>query len=97
MLSPALSSLDVVNVCKRILDIPGHSETNYNALFYMGYASMRLGDYCSAVEFFLRAHRIDSCRVALRLAMHDLRRKIAMRPLRKANLQEVSVEKSTSS
>ncbi|KAL3822652.1 hypothetical protein ACHAXA_001805 [Cyclostephanos tholiformis] len=58
----------------------------------MGYASMRLGDYVSAMENFLRAHRIDSRQVALRLAMCDLRMMITTRPLQKRRREEASDE-----
>ena len=51
---------DVVSACNKVLSIPGQSETNYDALFLMGYASMRLEDYHSAAEHFLRAYQIDS-------------------------------------
>jgi len=78
---------DVVYTCTKILDIPGQSETNYDVLFQMGYASMRLGDYGIALEHFMRAHRIDSRRVALRLAICDLRMMIAMRPFRKRSVE----------
>jgi hypothetical protein len=65
--------VDVAYTCKKILDIPGQSESNYDALFQMGFASMRLGDYISAAEHLLKANCIDNRQVALRLAMLDLR------------------------
>ena len=65
--------VDVACTCKKILDIPGQSESNYYALFQMGFASMRLGDYISAAEHLLKANCIDNRQVALRLAMLDLR------------------------
>jgi hypothetical protein len=67
-----LSLVDVVSTCKKILDVPGQSESNYNALFQIGYASMRLGDYISAAENFLLAQCVDNRPIALRLAMLDL-------------------------
>jgi hypothetical protein len=58
-----------------------------------GYASIRLGGYGSADEQFLRAHRINSRRIALRLALHDLRVMIRTRPLRKRGRYEASTER----
>jgi hypothetical protein len=58
-----------------------------------GYASIRLGGYGSADEQFLRAHRINSRRIALRLALHDLRVMIRTRPLRKRSRYEASTER----
>ena len=49
---------------------------------------MRLGDYVGAATYFLRAHRIDSQRAALRLAMFDLRMILATRPLKKRSREE---------
>jgi hypothetical protein len=58
----------------------------------MGYACMRLEDYLSAREHFALAHRIDSRRAALRLAMHDLREMIRTMRLRKRRRVEASTE-----
>ena len=57
-----------------------------------GYASIRLGGYGSADEKLLRAHRINSRRIALRLAMHDLRVMIRTRPLQKRSRDKASTE-----
>ncbi|KAL3779254.1 hypothetical protein ACHAW5_002945 [Stephanodiscus triporus] len=64
---------EVITACRKVLDVPGQSETNYHVLFRMGYASMRLGDYESAADYFVRANRIDGRWIALRLAMQELR------------------------
>ena len=65
--------IEVITACRKVLDVPGQSETNYHVLFRMGYASMRLGDYESAADYFVRANRIDGRWIALRLAMQELR------------------------
>ena len=70
------------------MSIPGQSETNNGALFLMGYAYMRLKDYCSAAELFLRAYRIDSQQIALRLVMHDLKTTIVTKPYRKRSRED---------
>ena len=55
-------------------------ETNFDVLYEIGYAHMRLGEYETATTYFMGAHRIDSQRVSLRLVMRDLRRKINTGP-----------------
>lgn len=65
---------EVIPACTKVLDVPGQSETNGDVLFKLGYAFMRLGDYDGAADNFVRSHRIDGRRIALRLAMLDLRR-----------------------
>jgi hypothetical protein len=64
-----------------VLDVPGQWETNGGVLFKIGYASKRLGDYDGAVDYFVWLHRIDGRRIALRLAMQDLRARM-MNPTR---------------
>lgn len=92
MLSFYVMIKDVVSACDKVLSIPGQSETNNDALFLMGYASMRLEDYHSAAEHFLRAYQIDSQRIALRLAMHDLKTMIINKPYRKRSRKDISDE-----
>lgn len=83
--------VDVIGACKHVLRIPGQSETNFDVLYEIGYAHMRLGEYETAVKYFMGAHRIDSQRVSLRLVMRDLRRKMTLGPWRntKRNREEV--------
>jgi hypothetical protein len=80
--------IDVVSACNKILSIPGQSETIRNALFMIGYAYMRLKDYCKAADLFLKAYRIDSRYIALRLAMHDLVTMIVTLPCRKRTRED---------
>jgi len=63
---------ELKSACAKILIIPGQLETNAEALFYMGYACMRLHDYSAAMEYFELSYYIDSSRIALRLVMYDL-------------------------
>lgn len=60
-------------------------------MFLMGYASMRLGDYHSAAEHFLKAYAIDGKWVALRLVMHDLTT-IVTKPHRKRSREDTAEE-----
>jgi hypothetical protein len=76
----------------KVLSVNGQSQTNYDVLFQIGYALMRLGDYVSAAKHFLQAHRIDSRPIALRLAMFDLRTTITTIPGRKRSREEASYE-----
>jgi hypothetical protein len=69
-------SLEVIRACTKVLDVPGQSETNGDVLFKLGYAFMQLGDYDGAADNFVLSHRIDGRRIALRLAMQYLRRRM---------------------
>ena len=63
---------ELKSACAKILIIPGQLETNAEALFYMGYACMRLHDYSAAMEYCKLSYCIDSNRIAIRLLMYDL-------------------------
>jgi hypothetical protein len=63
---------ELKSACAKILIVPGQSETNAEALFYMGYACMRLHDYSAAMEYCKLSYCIDSNRIAIRLLMYDL-------------------------
>ena len=52
---------------------------------------MRLEDYHSAAEHFLKAYAIDSTLVALRLVMHDLTT-IVTKPHRKRSREDTAEE-----
>lgn len=71
---------DVVLACKRVLLVPGQSNTNFDILFETGYAYMRMKEYKTAEKYFKGAHLIDSQRVPLRLAIGELRSKITSGP-----------------
>lgn len=73
---------DIIPVCKKVLRIPGQSATNFDVLYEIGYAYMRLGECEKAAKYFMAAHRIDSKRVSLRLVMGDLREKMLTGPWR---------------
>ena len=66
------TSSELKSACAKILIIPGQLETNAEALFYMGYACMRLHDYSAAMEYCKLSYCIDSNRIAIRLLMYDL-------------------------
>ncbi len=65
-------------LCRKILQVWGKSETNFDVLYKIGHARIRLGDYKDAAAHFAVAHRIDSTQALLRLSMRELQRKIIM-------------------
>ena len=69
---------EVVIACKKVLQVQKSQAytTNFDILYEMGYAYMRLEKYELAVKFYRYAHKIDPNRIALRFAMGDLRRRV---------------------
>lgn len=58
---------DVTHAAKKVLQVPGHANTNFTMNYMTGYAYMRLDDFEEAVVYFKSAHHIDSKNVPLRL------------------------------
>ena len=76
-------SKDVVHACQQALSVPGQDESNYEVLFKIGYAYMRLEEYETAARYFQAASRIDSTQITLKFAIQELKRKVQTGPWRK--------------
>lgn len=83
---------DVIYACEKVLEFPGQSTTNFDVLYEAGYAHMRLEEYESAYTYFMNAHKINSKRIHLRMAIADLRRKARMGPCRKRSRRVMTNE-----
>ena len=75
-------STDVVQAGLKVLQVPSQTETNFDVLYEVGYAYMRLSMYDTSALYLQKAHRIDSQHVSLKLVMRDLRRKVTTGPWR---------------
>ena len=66
------STQDVLVPCKKVLEVPGQRESNFDISYEIGYAYMRLEEYDSAIKYLMAARRINGKSVCLRMALKTL-------------------------
>jgi len=83
---------EVIRACNKVLEVPGQLKTNFNVLFQIGYAYMRVEQVEYAAIYFRDAYRINSHWPPLRLAIGDLKRKGRTGQWRERSQERVSSE-----